>query len=286
MEKILITGASGQLGSEIRNLAQTNDQIEFVFTDVDTLDITILEDVDSFVESHKITGIINCAAYTAVDKAEDDLALATKVNVEGPKVLATIAAKYNLKLIHISTDYVFDGTNFKPYVETDPENPIGAYGKTKYDGEQAVFSVCPNAVVIRTSWLYSSYGNNFVKTMKRLMTDREAIGVIFDQIGTPTYAADLAQSCISIIRNEDFFSKSGTYHYSNEGAISWFDFANAIKGILNLQCHINPLQSFEFPTKTARPHYSVLNKTKIKDAFSLEIPYWKNSLEACLELIP
>lgn len=285
MEKILITGANGQLGSEIRNLADANKNIEFIFTDVDDLDITQATQVETFIETNQVTGIINCAAYTAVDAAEDNLSLARKVNVDGPQTLAIAASKHQLKFIHISTDYVFDGSNFKPYVETDPESPIGAYGQTKFDGEKAVFEAYNKAIVIRTSWLYSSHGNNFVKTMKRLMSERPEIGVIFDQVGTPTYAADLAQACLSMITDSAFFDKTGTYHYSNEGAISWFDFAHAIKELLALDCRINALQSFEFPTKTARPHYSVLNKAKIKGAFGLEIPYWKHSLQTCLALI-
>jgi len=283
MEALLITGANGQLGSEIRAIADRYPEIQFYFTDVMDLDITKPGDVTAFVQQNRITGIINCAAYTAVDRAEEDIELARKVNVDGPAVLGQVAREFKLKLIHVSTDYVFDGENFTPYKEEEPVNPIGAYGQTKLDGEKAVMANHPDAVIIRTSWLYSSFGNNFVKTMRRLMNERDSIGVIFDQVGTPTYAADLAEAVLDIFNDPDFSIKSGIYHYSNEGAISWYDFAMAIREICSLSCQVKPLQTFEFPTKTKRPHYSVLNKSKIKQAFSLEIPYWKHSLEICLD---
>jgi len=283
MKNILITGANGQLGSEIRNIASRCPQLNFHFTDIPELDISNKNQVDAFVCENKIDGIINCAAYTAVDRAEEEMELAHLVNEKGTDVLSQVANKYQIRLIHISTDYVFDGNHFAPYQEGDLENPVGAYGRSKLAGEKAVITNFPEAIIVRTSWLYSSHGNNFVKTMKRLMTERDSIGVIFDQVGTPTYAANLAVAVVAMLNDPELKDKGGIYHYSNEGAISWYDFAMAIKEIEGLNCRVNPLKTGEYPTKTKRPAYSVLDKSKIKKAFGLEIPYWKDSLKVCLE---
>ena len=282
MANILVTGANGQLGSEIRELARYDKEHAFHFTDKETLDITDSKALETFVEENNIDTIINCAAYTAVDKAEKDEANADLINHIAVKQMAKIAKEKEIKLIHISTDYVFDGTNYKPYTEEDRPNPTGIYGKTKLAGEQAIQKIAPqNAIIIRTSWVYSSYGTNFVKTMLRLGKEREELGVIYDQIGTPTYAADLAEAILEIVPKIDN-SKTEIYHYSNEGAISWYDFAKEIMKMAKLSCQINPIETWQYPTPAKRPHYSLLNKAKIKKDFDVTIPYWKDSLSACL----
>ncbi len=283
--KILITGAYGQLGNEIKELENEFSEFDFIFTDADTLDITDEEAVSSFFLEHKPDFVINCAAYTAVDKAEEDHILAEKINTLAPRILGTYSYQIRAKLIHISTDYVFDGNNCTPYSELDAVNPQGVYGKTKLLGELNCLKENPSTVVIRTSWLYSGFGNNFVKTMLRLGEERESLKVVFDQLGTPTYATDLARVILSIIKSlsktpGDFFP--GVYHYSNEGVASWYDFAKAIFQIKNIQCKVNPVLSDQFPTPAKRPHFSVLNKSKIKDRFGIEIPYWKDSLKKCI----
>ncbi len=301
MDNILITGSNGQLGNELKML---NDEFLMLnykcfFTDRNSLDITDFKKVKSFCIENKITHIVNCAAYTAVDKAEEDKELADRINHLAVKYLAQIAKERDIKLIHISTDYVFDGKNYKPYVEDDKVNPINFYGKTKLDGENAIKEINPRAIIIRTSWVYSSYGNNFVKTMLRLGKKKDELSVIFDQVGTPTYAKDLASTLLTIMsyelgimneknNNETKNSKLKTknsvniYHYSNEGAISWYDFAKEIMKMAKLDCKINPIETYQYPTPAKRPHYSILNKSKIKDDFDIVIPYWKDSLEKML----
>ena len=230
--------------------------------------------------------MINCAAYTAVDKAEHDVDIAEKVNSEGVLNLVNAVQKEQGKLIHISTDYVFDGNNFLPYKESDPVSPIGVYGKTKRAGELAVLNSSIDAIVIRTSWLYSAYGNNFVKTMLKLGHDRDELGVIFDQVGTPTNASDLAKTCLDILSDkssENISTNGKIYHYSNEGVASWYDFATAIMELGSLDCKVRPIETKDYPTPAKRPHYSVLNKTKIKTDFNIEIPYWRDSLDKCIE---
>ena len=279
---ILITGANGQLGSEIRTLSTLYPQYEFTFTDRTTLDLSNLCKMENFFDDHTFDAIINCAAYTAVDKAESEADLAKTVNHRFVDMLAKIAKKQNCTLIHISTDYVFDGMNHRPYVESDPTNPQGMYGKTKCDGENAILSVAPsNTIIIRTSWVYSIFGNNFLKTMLRLGRERDTLGVIFDQVGTPTYARDLAQTILEIlprIKNES----PQIYHYSNEGVASWYDFAQAIFELSTIKCQVNPITTDQYPTPAKRPHYSLLNKAKIKTDFGITIPYWKDSLKECL----
>jgi len=284
MTNILVTGSNGQVGSELRELS-SEYKYNFFFTDRTTLDITDNKAVKEFIETNSINTIINAAAYTAVDKAEEDEVNADKINHLAVKNLAEIAKEKNIKLIHISTDYVFDGTNFKPYNEEDTTNPNGVYGATKLAGEISMRNINPsNSIIIRTSWVYSSFGANFVKTMLRLGKERDSIGVIFDQVGTPTYARDLARAILEIlpnIKNE----KVELYHYSNEGVLSWYDFAKEIMRMAKLNCQINPIETKEYPTPCARPHYSLLNKSKIKKEFTLNIPYWKDSLDECLKIM-
>ena len=282
---ILVTGANGQLGSEIRSLSENFVDFNFIFKDLPDLDICNFLELENFVNKNKIDSIINCAAYTAVDKAEEESAIAQKVNADGVLNLVKVLEKVNGKLIHISTDYVYDGKSFMPYKETDEVSPIGVYGNTKREGELSVINSGIDGLVIRTSWLYSSYGNNFVKTMLRLGNDRDELGVIFDQVGTPTYARDLALSCLTILSNKKINSKGNLYHFSNEGVASWYDFAKAIMAIGNVNCKVNPIETKEYPTPAKRPHYSVLNKSKIKNDFGIEIPYWRDSLKECISKI-
>ena len=279
--KILITGCNGQLGNEMQLLEEKNPQHTYFNTDVAELDITDQKAIETFVEEHEIDGIVNCAAYTAVDKAEDNQVLCTKLNATAPEYLAAAIEKRGGWIIQISTDYVFDGTNHTPYVESDPVCPNSVYGRTKLSGEEAVRKTCRRMMIIRTAWLYSTFGNNFVKTMIRLGKEKPELGVIFDQIGTPTYARDLAVVIFAAI-NQGIVP--GIYHFSNEGAISWYDFTKAIHRIAGITtCHVRPLHTSEYPTPAKRPHYSVLDKTKIKQTYALEIPYWEESLVECVK---
>lgn len=284
MNNILITGSKGQLGSEIEAL-HGNYAYNFFFTDKDELDISDKQVVENFCKKQHISHIINCAAYTAVDKAEDERELADKINHQAVENLSKTAKTYEITLVHISTDYVFDGTNYKPYIEDDKVNPIGIYGKTKLDGEKILQKINPkNSIIIRTSWLYSSYGYNFVKTMLRLGHNKESLNVVFDQVGTPTYAKDLAHTILEIlleIKNQ----KTQLFHYSNEGVCSWYDFASEIMEQAKLPCKVLPITSDKYPTPTRRPHYSVLSKDRIKNTFNIEIPHWRESLKECLNEI-
>ena len=280
---ILITGCNGQLGNEMQLLEQQNPQHTYYNTDVAELDITNREAVREFVDTHQIDGIVNCAAYTAVDKAEDNQDLCNLLNHTAPSYLAEAVERRSGWLIQVSTDYVFDGTNHTPYVETDLECPNSVYGRTKRAGEQAAAANCKQTMIIRTAWLYSTFGNNFVKTMIRLGKEKSELGVIFDQIGTPTYARDLAVAIMTAI-NQGI--QPGTYHFSNEGVTSWYDFTKAIHRIAGITtCHVRPLHTSEYPTPAARPHYSVLDKTKIKQTYGIEIPHWEESLRSCIELL-
>jgi dTDP-4-dehydrorhamnose reductase len=284
MTNILITGSNGQLGSEIKELSSEYNY-NFFFTNKEELDISDKKSVQEFVTSKSINTIINCAAYTAVDKAEGDEINAGKINHLAVNNLAQISKDKNIKLIHVSTDYVFDGENFQPYNENDLTNPTGIYGKTKLDGENAMQSINPlNSIIIRTSWVYSSFGNNFVKTMLRLGQERDSLGVIFDQVGTPTYARDLAKAILDIITNITN-ERVAIYNYSNEGVLSWYDFAKEIMQMANIECQVTPIETKEYPTPCARPHYSLLNKAKIKKEFNVTIPYWKDSLSECLQTL-
>lgn len=285
MPNILVTGANGQLGSELRELSSAYPQYTFTFTDRDTLDLSNLCKMEDYFEDKIFDAILNCAAYTAVDKAQSEKDLADAINHRAVSILAKIAKRDNAALVHISTDYVFDGTNYRPYVETDPTDPQGVYGDTKRHGENTILSVAPkNTVIIRTSWVYSSFGNNFLKTMLRLGKERDSLGVIFDQIGTPTYARDLAKAVLEILPHINNESPE-IYHYSNEGVASWYDFAQAIFELSGMKCTVNPITSDQYPTPAKRPHYSLLNKSKIKNDFNISIPYWRNSLQTCLNTL-
>ena len=284
--KLLVTGAYGQLGNELKELAPGFPHWQFIFTDVDTLDITEENYVQTFFEINKPEIVINCAAYTAVDKAESELETAWKVNAKAPGLLAKVAKKHGSQIIHISTDYVFDGEACLPYSETDQVNPNGVYGKTKLEGEQNCLNENPHVLIIRTSWLYSAFGNNFVKTMLKLGNEKKELNVVFNQVGTPTYAADLAGAILLIIQDSEKEREKfvpGIYHYSNEGVASWYDFANAVFEISRLNCQVKPVLSNEFPTQAKRPNFSVLDKSKIKNTFRLKIPFWRESLGICLK---
>ncbi len=286
MKNILVTGAYGQLGNEVRILSANYPEYNFMFTDVDSLDITDKNELIDFVTGNDIRYIINCAAYTAVDKAEDDAELCEKINATAVKNLGLAAAEAGAGIIHVSTDYVFDGTSCRPYTEDMPTKPCSVYGKTKLKGEKNLLKACPNAIIIRTAWLYSPFGNNFVKTMIKLGSERESLNVIFDQVGTPTYAEDLADAILkamdqTIDTNHD---KGGVYHFSNEGVCSWYDFTIKIHEIAGIKtCKVNPIETKDYPTKAARPHYSVLNKSKIKQTFNITIPHWEASLKNCIK---
>lgn len=284
MAKILVTGANGQLGNEMRCLAEEDKKNTFLFTDIQDLDITDLEAVMKYVAGHGIEVIVNCAAYTAVDKAEDNEDTCRKINALAVANLAKAAAMNRAKVIHISTDYVYSGVHYKPYSESDETAPCSVYGVTKLEGERLLFDNCSDAVVLRTSWLYSAYGNNFVKTMIRLGKEREKLSVVFDQIGTPTYAGDLAKAIMIIIDNKTFIP--GIYNFSNEGVCSWYDFTKAIHRSAGIRtCEVLPIEGSEYPAKATRPFYSVMNKKKIKETYSVSIPYWENSLVKCINLL-
>jgi len=286
--RVLITGSNGQLGSEIKELSANYDKIECIFKDLPELDICDADVLSAFITDYNINVVINCAAYTAVDKAEKATDIAEQVNSTGVSNLVNALEKINGKLIHISTDYVFDGNHSVPYKESDLVSPIGVYGKTKRAGELAVINSNIDAIVIRTSWLYSSYGNNFVKTMLRLGNEKKSLNVIFDQVGTPTYARDLAKTCLDILCGEcsaNLNNDGKIYHYSNEGATSWYDFATAIMELGNVDCKVVPIRTIDYPTLAKRPQYSVLDKSKIKSDFKLKIPHWIDSLEDCIKKI-
>ena len=280
--KILITGSKGQLGNELRELAGEFPQFDFLYTDVEELDITDAKKVDGYFVKCKPDAVINCAAFTAVDKAESDEPLALLINATAVGILAQAAANHNALLVHISTDYVFDGTACTPYQETDKINPVSAYARTKYAGEKAVQKYAGKAVIIRTSWLYSAFGNNFIKTILKYGKERGLLNIVFDQIGTPTYARDLARTILTVIPQAVQSSGIEVYHYSNEGVASWYDFAKAIVELSGIGCEINPIGTKDYPLPATRPFYSVLNKSKIKETFKIEIPYWRDSVKHCL----
>lgn len=285
MKKIIVTGSRGQLGSEIIIRQQYIQDADFIFTDVETLNIVEHDNLKDFFEKNNPDLVINCAAYTAVDKAEDDFENAYRINAIGAKNISEICKKHNIPLIHISTDYVFDGTKNLPYHEEDTVNPLSVYGKTKLQGEIFIQDSGANYVIIRTSWLYSEFGNNFVKTILRISREKEFLKVVNDQIGNPTYAGDLAEVILIIAKKylSDEFFKFGIYHYSNEGQCSWYEFACEILKIKSINTPVYPVGSSEFPSKVNRPKYSVLDKTKIKNAFQLQINDWRTSLEKCLQ---
>ena len=280
MKKILITGGAGQLGSELKDVFQGREDVETFFLDREEL---ALDDIDSIIEglcSYSPDLIIHAGAYTAVDKAETEVEIADKVNHLASSEIAKYCKQYGAKLIAISTDYVFDGNSSTPLDENTKVSPLNVYGDTKLKGEQAIQANLPDAIIIRTAWVYSAYGNNFVKTMIRLMSERDEISVIADQIGSPTYALDLAKAIVNIIDGENW--ESGIYHFSNEGEISWYDFAAAIKEIKNLNSIINAISTSDYPTPAKRPKFSLLDKSKIKSTFGVQVPFWKDSLKEML----
>lgn len=280
MKNILITGSNGQLGNEMRVLSEENREYTCFFTDVAELDICNEQAVMDFVKANDIHVIVNCAAYTAVDKAEENVELCTRLNSDAVGYLAKAAEANGAALVQISTDYVFDGTAHIPYKETDPTCPDSVYGSTKLAGEQNALTFCSRTMIVRTAWLYSTFGNNFVKTMLRLGKERESLGVIFDQIGTPTYARDLARVIFVAIRQGIV---PGIYHFSNEGVCSWYDFTKAIHRMAGIAtCRVKPLHTEEYPTPARRPHYSVLDKSKIKSTYGVEVQYWEDSLQSCM----
>ena len=280
MKKIVVTGAQGQLGSELQVLAVNYPQFEWVFTDREELDLCDLAGLEAQLDAIHPQIIINCAAHTAVDRAETEVELSDVLNHQAVAVLAKWSAAHGAKLIHVSTDYVFDGSSSIPLTETAPTKPINVYGVTKLAGEKACMEVNPNAIVIRTSWVYSRFGNNFVKTMSRLMQERESLNVVNDQIGSPTYAADLAQAILTILTHAHW--QAGIYHFSNEGAISWYEFALAIQEIGGFDCEISGIPSSAYPTPAKRPQYSLLDKTKIKASFGVVVPGYLSSLQKCM----
>ena len=303
---VLITGCNGQLGNEMRAGMDLHDDHQYFLTDVTAedeslrLDITDKQAVLTFVQNHQIELIVNCAAYTNVDKAEEDEPTARKINCDAVRNLAEAAAELGAKMIHVSTDYVFDGKGCVPYREDDEPSPATAYGRTKLEGEQALLQALPDAVIIRTAWLYSPYGNNFVKTMIRLGKERDLLNVVYDQVGSPTSARDLAVAIYAVLESKEWHA--GIYHFTDEGVCSWYDFTREIHSLYNsqevlraynrgdvqaagqavIQCEVKPILSSEYPTKTPRPHYSVLDKAKIKNTFGIEIPYWRDSLAQCI----
>lgn len=281
MKNIAVTGANGQLGKALQKLAVKYPEFNFLFTDIDTLDIGNKEAVLSYLKSHYISTIINAAAFTAVEKAEEEEEKAYHINAIAVRNLAEAAYETRAKLIHISTDYVFDGTHHLPYVETDATHPVSAYGRTKLAGEIMIQETGTDAIIIRTSWLYSEEGNNFLKTMMRLGKEQTELRVVFDQIGTPTYAGDLAGAILAILkRAEKGDFHVGIYHYSSEGVCSWYDFACKIMELADLSCHVFPVTSKEYPTRAIRPSYSVLNKSKIKNTYGINILHWEESLKS------
>ncbi|MBB6461519.1 dTDP-4-dehydrorhamnose reductase [Flammeovirga kamogawensis] len=281
-KEILVTGARGQLGSELNYLTNTIEA-KFTFVDLDELDITNQQAINIFFRERNFTHCINCAAYTAVDKAETDRDIAYKVNVLGVKNLAEVCKENNIVLFHVSTDFVFDGNQITPYSEEIIPSPISVYGETKLEGENEVIKTMTNYFIIRTAWLYSSFGNNFVKTMLRLANEKDELGVIVDQIGTPTYARDLAKAILLIIDQES--AAYGVYHYSNEGVASWYDFAQAIFILSKTNIKVNPLHTSAYPTPAKRPKMSVMDKSKFTTSFNITIPYWQSSLIDCLKVL-
>lgn len=287
MNTILVTGVNGQLGRKVKEAFAQETTFNMIYTDVDELDIASRKAVEKFFDTYRPKFVINCAAYTAVDKAEEEKETALRINEKGPLVLAEKCKSYEAFLLHISTDYVFDGQAFMPYTENHPTKPVNFYGKTKVLGEEAIQKTYDQSAIIRTAWLYSEHGNNFVKTMLRLGAERQKLGVIDDQVGTPTYAGDLAEAIRAFAVN--YFSINnfarGIYHFTNEGACSWFDFALKIQNLANNKVTVNPIPTTDYPTPAKRPHYSILNKRKIKDQLQISIPHWEESLAKCLQIL-
>lgn len=281
--KILVTGANGQLGNELKLLLEASLPGQTIYTDRDELDLTDAKAVEAFLIDNDITHVVNCAAYTAVDRAEEEKSECAAINTDAVKNLAMAADANGAKIIHISTDYVFDGTNHRPYRESDKVNPISQYGTTKRKGETALLALAPESIIIRTAWLYSSFGNNFVKTMLRLADKNPEVRVISDQIGTPTYARDLAKAIVTILRSQQWVA--GIYHFTNEGAASWYDFAHAIFRIAGKKVKLTPIPTEDYPTPATRPAYSILDRSRIKATYGVEIPHWEDSLRDCMAIL-
>ncbi len=281
--KILVTGANGQLGSELKLLLEEELCGCAIYTDIDELDLTNEQLVERYVVDNEVTHIVNCAAYTNVDKAEEDKLQCSAVNFDAVKNIAKAADNNGIKVIHISTDYVFDGTAHTPYKESDKVNPISQYGTTKRKGETALLALAPDSIIIRTAWLYSPFGHNFVKTILRLSDEKSELNVVSDQIGTPTYAADLARAILEILRSQQWVE--GIYHFSNEGACSWYDFAKSILRISGKDCKVSPIPTNEYPTAATRPYYSLLDKSRIKATYGVRVPHWEESLVECIKRI-
>ncbi len=284
-KKVLVTGANGQLGSEIRELSSQYPQYDFTYVDVEQIDFTKGQEIENYVMNNPVDIIINCAAYTAVDKAEDDRDTAFLINAVALDYLADAAISCNALLVHISTDYVFDGSRNIPFTADEPTFPQSVYGETKDEGEKLLMYSDANVVIIRTSWLYSTYGHNFVKTIKKLGSERNELKVVFDQVGSPTYARDLAKAILEIIPhyNKNEAVRKEIYHYTNEGVCSWYDFAMHILRHEKIECKVKPVFSHEFPTRAPRPHFSVLDKAKIREEYNLQIPHWLDSLDEMLD---
>ncbi len=287
-KSVLVTGASGQLGQSFALISPAYKSIDFNFVTRKDLDLNSSENINAYLNSADCNIIINCAAYTGVDKAESEVDVANQINHLAVKQLAEICKVRNIHLIHFSTDYVFNGNNNKPYIENDKVDPINIYGKTKLKGEEALIEINPKGLIIRTSWVYSEFGNNFVKSILRLGAERDKLNIVSDQIGSPTYAVDLARVVLFIIQHqyfEDMYVEANTYHYSDEGVASWYDFTKEILDIKNIECSVNPIETKDYPTAALRPYYSLFNKSKIKETFGVEIPYWKDTLKVCLSKI-
>ena len=280
---ILVTGGNGQLGNEMRVVSKESRN-RYIFTDVVELDITNLEAIRYMLKMERVDVVVNCAAYTNVDRAEEDEIMADLLNNKAAGNLAVVAKEVGATLIHVSTDYVFQGDKNTPYKEDCETSPLGVYGRTKLAGERSIQATGCNYLIFRTSWLYSSYGKNFVKTMQRLTRDKNSLKVVFDQVGTPTYAGDLAAIIYKVIE-KDMLDKQGIYHFSNEGVCSWYDFAQEVCELSGNACNIDPCHSDEFPSKVKRPNVSVLDKTKVKETFGAKVPYWKVSLKHCINLL-
>jgi len=281
--RILVTGSKGQLGNEIHVLAEDYPDFDFIYTDVDELDITDQLKVEAFFVANKPQVIINCAAYTAVDKAESDEVTSYLINATAVENLAKSAAMIGALIVQISTDYVFDGKSYLPYSEMDETNPQSAYGRTKLAGENAVFKFASKGLILRTAWLYSAFGNNFVKTMTKYGIEREELNVVYDQVGTPTYARDLAKAILDIIPSAIQHSGTELFHYSNEGVASWYDFAKIVMSFSGINCNIKPIRTKDYPLPAPRPAFSVLSKSKIKDIYKIKIPYWSDSVKECIQ---
>lgn len=282
--RILITGANGQLGREMRNVLEAEFPDHTLYTDIQELDLTDAKAVNDYVADNEITHIVNCAAYTAVDRAEEDKAQCAAINVDAVKNIAYAADRIGAKIIHVSTDYVFDGMSHRPYKESDKVNPISQYGTTKRTGETALLALAPDSIIIRTGWLYSPYGKNFVKTMRRLGREQTTLKVVADQIGTPTYALDLAKAIYRVLQSHQWVE--GIFHYSDEGVCSWYDFTKAIHRLSGITgCEVLPIPTEEYPTPASRPFYSILDKSRIKATYDVEVPYWLDSLQDCITRI-